>query len=221
MARGEKRSAARLAAVQALYQMDVAGTGIVQIMAEFESHWMGREVEGDTYKPAEVAFFRKIVEGVLEHQGSIDREIDETLAKGWPLARIEAVMRAIFRAGAFELRYRNDVPARVVISEYVDVAGAFFERDEAGMTNAVLDSLARQRRPLEFEHGLNLSGEDDFIHRHFAPCAGTARWDCVTMRRCSRRRPDTISSSPPMPSSPACISWPMIRPATSRARRCG
>ena len=153
MARGEKRSAARLAAVQALYQMDVAGTGIAQIMAEFESHWIGREVEGDTYKPAEVAFFRMIVEGVLEHQGSIDREIDAALAKGWPLARIEAVMRAIFRAGAFELRYRNDVPARVVISEYVDVAGAFFERDEAGMTNAVLDSLARQRRPLEFATG--------------------------------------------------------------------
>lgn len=153
MARGENRSAARLAAVQALYQMDVAGTGVVQSMAEFETHWIGREVEGDTYKPAEVAFFRTIVEGVLEHQASIDREVDAALAKGWPLARIEAVMRAIFRAGAFELRYRNDVPARVVISEYVDVAGAFFERDEAGMTNAVLDSLARQRRPLEFATG--------------------------------------------------------------------
>ena len=82
MARGENRSAARLAAVQALYQMDVAGTGVVQSMAEFETHWIGREVEGDTYKPAEVAFFRTIVEGVLEQQGSIDREVDAALAKG-------------------------------------------------------------------------------------------------------------------------------------------
>ena len=150
MGRGENRSAARLAAVQALYQMDVAGTGLVQSMAEFEAHWIGREVEGETYKPAEVAFFRAIVEGVLEHQGAIDREIDATLAEGWPLARIEAVMRAILRAGDYELRFRNDVPARVVVSEYVDIAGAFFAREEAGMTNAVLDALARQRRPLEF-----------------------------------------------------------------------
>ena len=115
--------------------------------------WIGREVEGDTYKPAEVAFFRTIVEGVLEHQGPIDREIDRTLSERWPLARIEAVMRAIFRAGAFELQHRDDVPARVVIAEYVDVAGAFFEREEAGMINAVLDALARVRRPREFAAG--------------------------------------------------------------------
>ncbi len=150
MARGENRSAARLAAVQALYQMDVAGTGAAQSMAEFESHWIGREIEGETYKPAEVAFFRRIVEGVLEHQGAIDREVDEILQETWPLARIEAVMRAILRAGLYELRHREDVPARVAISEYVDVAGAFFERDQAGMVNAVLDVAARKRRPLEF-----------------------------------------------------------------------
>lgn len=150
MARGENRSAARLAAVQALYQMDVAGTGIAEILAEFQTHWMGREVEGATYKPAEFEFFRSIVEGVLAHQGGIDREVDETLASGWPLARVEAVMRAILRAGAYELRHRKDVPARVVVSEYVDVGAAFFGREEAGMTNAVLDSLARAQRPLEF-----------------------------------------------------------------------
>jgi N utilization substance protein B len=150
MARGEHRSAARLAAVQALYQMEVAGTGLAQILAEFESHWIGREVEGETYKPAEIAFFRSIVDGVLAHQREIDREIDAALSHGWPFARIEAVMRAILRAGCYELRHRADVPARVVVSEYVDVASAFFGHEEAGMTNAVLDALARSRRPLEF-----------------------------------------------------------------------
>lgn len=150
MARGEKRSAARLAAVQALYQMDVAGAGLEQILKEFETHWLGREVEGETYKPAEFEFFRGIVQGVLDHQRDIDREIDATLARDWPLARVEAVMRAILRAGAYELRHRRDVPARVVISEYVDVGAAFFCREEAGMTNAVLDALARKARAAEF-----------------------------------------------------------------------
>ncbi|MFO1116961.1 MAG: transcription antitermination factor NusB [Beijerinckiaceae bacterium] len=150
MARGENRSAARLAAVQALYQMDVTGKGIAEILAEFETHWIGREIEGDEYKPAEVAYFRDIVEGVLGEQIPIDRQIDETLAEGWPLKRIEAVMRAILRAGDYELRKRADVPARVIVSEYVDIAGAFFDREEAGMTNAVLDRLARKARAEEF-----------------------------------------------------------------------
>jgi N utilization substance protein B len=159
MARGEHRSAARLAAVQALYQMDVAGTGVEQILREFEAHWIGREVDGDTYKPAEIAFFKSVVDGVLTHQGEIDREIDAMLADGWPLARVEAVMRAVLRAGLFELRHRTDVPARVVVSEYVDVASAFFAKEEAGMTNAVLDALARTRRPLEF------SGNDSVLEQ--------------------------------------------------------
>jgi len=150
MARGENRSAARLAAVQALYQMDVTGKGVVDILAEFESHWIGREIEGDEYKPAELAYFRNIVEGVLSDQIGIDRQIDATLSEGWPLKRIEAVMRAILRAGDYELRKRVDVPARVIVSEYVDIAGAFFDREEAGMTNAVLDKLARSSRAEEF-----------------------------------------------------------------------
>jgi N utilization substance protein B len=150
MARGENRSAARLAAVQALYQMDVTGKGVADIFAEFESHWIGREIEGDEYKPAEVAYFRNILEGVLADQVGIDRQIDATLAEGWPLKRIEAVMRAILRAGDYELRKRMDVPARVIVSEYVDIAGAFFDREEAGMTNAVLDKLARSSRAEEF-----------------------------------------------------------------------
>ncbi len=145
----EQRSAARLAIVQALYQMDVAGKGINEIFAEFETHWIGREIEGDQYKPAELAFFREILKGVLDEQIAIDRHIDRALAGGWPLQRIEAVMRAILRAGAYELHKRPDVPARVVIKEYVDVAGAFFGPTEAGMINAVLDRIAREARPKE------------------------------------------------------------------------
>ncbi len=88
---------------------------------------------------------------MLAEQGPIDRAVDRTLAKGWPLVRVDAVMRAILRAGSYELLKRKDVPARVVIKEYVDVAGAFFERDEAGMINAVLDALAREYRTEEFQ----------------------------------------------------------------------
>ncbi len=98
----DKRSAARLAIVQALYQMEVAGKGVNEVFAEFETHWMGREIEGDQYKPAEPAFFRDVVQGVLTDQVAIDRQIDHALSGGWPLARLEAVMRAVLRAGAYE-----------------------------------------------------------------------------------------------------------------------
>jgi transcription antitermination protein NusB len=147
----EKRSASRLGAVQALYQMDIGGTPMTDVFAEFESHWLGREVEGDAYKPAELAFFRDVVEGVVREQISLDKGIDAALAKGWPLKRIEAILRAVLRAGAYELANRKDVPARVVIAEYVDVANAFVDKDEAGMANAVLDTLARDFRAGEFE----------------------------------------------------------------------
>jgi transcription antitermination protein NusB len=151
MARAPQRAAARLAAVQALYQMEVSGKGLAETQSEFESFWIGNEIEGTQYNEAEIAFFRDILSGVLAEQGPIDRAIDRTLAKGWPLVRVDAVMRAILRAGSYELLKRKDVPARVVIKEYVDVAGAFFERDEAGMINAVLDTLARQFRAEEFQ----------------------------------------------------------------------
>ena len=150
MSRAEQRSSARLAAAQALYQMEVAGAGLADVLAEFEAHWIGQEVEGEQYKPAELAFFRDIVGGVLEDQGEIDRAIDAALAKGWPLKRVEALMRAILRAGCYELSARPDVPARAAIKEYVDVAGAFYGPDESGMINAVLDALARKTRPKEF-----------------------------------------------------------------------
>ena len=146
MAKGEKRSAARLSAVQALYQMDIAATPLPEIFAQFEAFWMGQEVEGEEYKPAEAAFFRSIVEGVLREQRVLDPEIDSTLAGGWPLRRVEAIMRAILRAGGWELRFRRDIPPRVVIAEYVDIAHAFFDKDEVGMVNAVLDALARKLR---------------------------------------------------------------------------
>jgi N utilization substance protein B len=145
------RGAARLAAVQALYQMDIAGSGLYEILAQFESHWLGREVDGTQYLPAEAAFFSDIIRGVVAEQRVLDPKIDIVLAGGWPLKRIEALMRAVLRAGAYELGHRTDVPARVVVSEYVDVAGAFLEQDETGMVNAVLDQLARQLRPCEFE----------------------------------------------------------------------
>lgn len=148
--KANRRGAARLAAVQALYQMDIAGAGINDIFAEFESHWLGNEVEGDEYLPAEAAFFRDVVSGVVRDQGKIDPVLDEALTRGWPLKRIEAILRATMRAGAYELQHRKDVPARVVIKEYVDVAHAFVEADEAGMVNAVLDQIARQFRAGEF-----------------------------------------------------------------------
>jgi N utilization substance protein B len=124
--KANRRGAARLAAVQALYQMDIAGTGLNEILAEFESHWIGRE------------------------QRSLDPLVDKALSQSWPLKRIEAILRAVLRAGAYELGHRSDVPARVVVSEYVDVANAFVDKDETGMVNAVLDQIARQFRAAEF-----------------------------------------------------------------------
>ena len=145
------RNAARLAAVQALYQMDLAGTGLNEILAQFESHWIGQEIEGNRYLPAEAAFFRDVVSGVVREQRKLDPLIDEALAQSWPLKRIEAILRAVLRAGAYELDHRRDVPARVVLSEYVDLAYAFVDREETGMANAVLDQIARRLRAGEIE----------------------------------------------------------------------
>ena len=151
--KANKRGAARLAAVQALYQMDLAGSGLNEIMAEFESHWLGGEVEGVKYRPAEAGFFRDIVAGFVAAQSRLDPQIDAALARGWPLVRIDAVLRAVLRAAAYELAQRGDVPARVVVSEYVDIAGAFVGTEETGMVNAVLDQLAHQLRAAEFAGG--------------------------------------------------------------------
>ena len=151
--KANRRGAARLAAVQALYQMDLAGKGLNEILAEFESHWLGQEVEGAQYLPAEAAFFRDVVEGFVREQRRLDPLIDRALSQGWPLKRIESVLRAVLRAGAYELDRRRDVPARAVVSEYVDVANAFVDKAETGLVNAVLDQLARELRADEFTQG--------------------------------------------------------------------
>jgi len=145
-----RRGAARLAAVQALYQMELSGATLPEVLAEFESYRLGKEVDGDHYRDADPAFFRDIVSGVVRDQRTLDPAIHQSLTPGWPLTRIDATLRAILRSGAHELASRRDVPARVVISEYVDVARAFFDADAAGMVNAVLDKLARAYRPAEF-----------------------------------------------------------------------
>jgi N utilization substance protein B len=132
--------------VQALYQMDLTGKGLDTIVREFERHWMGKEIEDDQYKPADGVLFRLIVQGVLDRQKRIDPAVDDLLAAGWPLKRVEAVMRAILRAGAWELMQTPETPVKVVISEYVDIARAFFDREETAMVNAVLDRLARAAR---------------------------------------------------------------------------
>ena len=145
-----RKSAARLNAVQALYQMDVAATPLPEILAQFESHWIGQEIEGDEIAPADLTLFRDIVGGVLREQRSIYPVLDAALVRGWPLKRIETVLRAVLRAGAYELSGRQDIPARVVVNEYTNVAAAFLDREETGMVNAVLDGLARDMRAGEF-----------------------------------------------------------------------
>lgn len=145
-----QRGAARLAAVQALYQMDLGGATLTDVLAEFESYRLGQEVDGDQYRNADPAFFRAIVSGVVQNQKALDPIVHATLAADWPLARIDVTLRAILRSGAYELTQRKDVPARVVIAEYVDVAKAFFEDEAPAMVNGVLDALARRLRPQEF-----------------------------------------------------------------------
>ncbi len=154
-----KRGAARLSAVQALYQMDIVGTGVMETVAEYENSRLGMEIDGDTYLAADVSWFRGVVAGVVEQQKKIDPIIHAALPDDWPLARIESILRAILRAGVFELANRKDVPARVVITEYVDVANAFFEGDEPKMVNGVLDRVTRQLRDGELAgHADNVKG---------------------------------------------------------------
>lgn len=145
-----QRGAARLSAVQALYQMDVGGGTLPAIVAEFETHRLGQDLEGEQLRPADAGFFRLLVGGVVDLQRRIDPIIHEALPPTWPLARIDYTLRAILRCGVFELTERRDVPGKVVITEYVDVARAFFEADEPGLVNGVLDAVARQARPEEF-----------------------------------------------------------------------
>jgi N utilization substance protein B len=148
--RAASRSAARLAAVQALYQMDMTGIDLNEVVAEFETHRLGQEVEGEQYCEAEAQFFRDLVEGVVREQRRLDPMIDQQLAEGWRLTRVDSILRAILRSGAYELLLRDDVPARVVITEYVDIAHAFFGEDEPKVVNGILDRLGHRARPQEF-----------------------------------------------------------------------
>ncbi|MBO0903419.1 transcription antitermination factor NusB [Jiella sonneratiae] len=142
-----KRGAARLAAVQALYQMDVGGSTLMETVAEYESFRLGREIDGEQYRDADAAWFRDVVSGVVRQQTTIDPLIHTALPTDWPLARLDTTLRAILRAGAFEIRSRLDVPVAVIINEYVDVARAFYAEEEPRLVNAVLDRIARQNRP--------------------------------------------------------------------------
>jgi len=145
------RSAARLAAVQALYQMEIGGAGWQAVQREFEDHRLGAEIEGEQYREADVALFRDILKGVVARQSAIDKLTDRALVQKWPLGRIDATLRAIFRAAGHELTARPDIPPKVSIGEYVDVAKAFFAfGKEAKFVNAVLDHMAREARPEAF-----------------------------------------------------------------------
>lgn len=140
------RSAARLAAVQALYQMDIAGAGLDSVIAEYETYRIGQEIDGERYVAADSAHFRAVVSGVVAEQRPIDRTIDEILADSWPLARIDSILRAVLRAATFELMGKRDIPPRVIINEYLDVADAFFDTEEKRLANGVLDRVARDIR---------------------------------------------------------------------------
>lgn len=148
-----QRGAARLAAVQALYQMDVGRASLEDTLAQFNAFHLGREIEGEQYLPADADFFRQIVSGVAQHQLQVDPAVDRALDEGWPMGRVDATLRAILRAATFELLRRRDIPARVVIQEYLDVSRAFFEDDATGLVNAALDAIAR-------ESGADLSKPD-------------------------------------------------------------
>jgi N utilization substance protein B len=144
------RGTARLAAVQALYQMDLTQTDATIVAAQFEQHRFGHEVEGAYYDRTDQPFFRDLVLGVVREQLEIDPLIASHLAKGWRLARLDSIVRAILRAAVYELKERVDVPVKVIINEYVDVARAFFGGDEPGVVNGILDAVAREVRAGDF-----------------------------------------------------------------------
>jgi len=144
------RSVARLAAVQALYQMEVSSVGVEAVIREFTDHRFDRGIEGDgesdTLASADEAFFADLVRGVVASQRDVDAAVTRRLASGWRLERLDATVRAILRAGAFELAHRPDVPTEVVIDEYVELAKSFFEGPEPGFVNGALDGVAQDVR---------------------------------------------------------------------------
>jgi len=145
--RSRSRSAARLAAVQALYQQVMEGTPLPRLLKEFHDHRLGATIENARYSEAERDFFDDLVSGAEARRFEIDTLISDRLAEGWTLDRLDRPMRAILRAGAYELIARADVPMASVISEYVDVAHAFYDKRESGFVNGLLDAIAKGARP--------------------------------------------------------------------------
>ncbi len=144
---GQARTRARLAAVQALYQMDMTQRDLSVVLEEFLSH---RFETVEIYAGADRGFFRDLVTGVAHRQAEIDAEVSAHLAQGWRLARIDSILRAILRSGVYEIAARTDVPARAVINEYVEIAHDFFGGEEPAVVNGVLDRVAREKRHGEF-----------------------------------------------------------------------
>ncbi|MCL4672236.1 MAG: transcription antitermination factor NusB [Sphingomonadaceae bacterium] len=142
----QARAAARLAAVQALYQHQMEGTVVVRLLDEFHQHRIGQEIEGEEYAEADVTFFDDVVRGTIARRDEIDGLLSAKLAEGWSITRLDKTMLQILRAGAYELLARADVPVASAISEYVDVAKAFFDDREAKFVNGVLDAVAREVR---------------------------------------------------------------------------
>ncbi len=148
---GRRRTAARLAAVQALYQIELSGGTVDAVIAEFVKHRLGRDGEGENFGEADQTLFADIVRGAMARRADLDGMIAAALAADWPLDRLEVILRSVLRVGAYELAARLDVPARVVISEYLDIAHAFFSGKEPGLVNGVLDRLARTLRSGEIQ----------------------------------------------------------------------
>jgi N utilization substance protein B len=126
--------------------MELSGTGVLEIVSEYENFRLGQEIDGDQYLKADASWFRSIVAGVVKDQRALDPIIADSLIEGWPLSRLDATIRAILRAGVFEIIERKDVPTAVIVTEYVEIAHAFFDEDEPKLVNAVLDAVARKLR---------------------------------------------------------------------------
>ena len=144
--RSQARAAARLAAVQALYQRHMEATPLARLLDEFHQHRLGHEIEDEQYVSAEVAFFDDVVSGVIARQDEIDALLSERLTSDWRLERLDKTLLQILRAGAYELLARPDVPTKTTISQYIDVAHAFFDDREAKFINGVLDAVAKAVR---------------------------------------------------------------------------
>jgi N utilization substance protein B len=147
---GRRRSLARLAVVQALYQLELnPGLGAEGVVREFVRHRLGREIDGDVYGEADAPLFAEIVHGVTRDRERLDEAIAAALSDEWPLARLETILRVILEAGAYEILHRQDIPPRVTISEYIGIAHAFFAGKEPALANGVLHHLARTLRGAE------------------------------------------------------------------------